>query len=268
MEKSISWIRRDEDQLARELHKKNIEIANAVQREVHPRISIYSRGIKRLFDLSIAFIALVVTLPINTVIGIITLKDVGLPIFYRQQRVGKDENQFTLVKFRNMTNEKDENGELLPPSERVTKTGKVLRKYSLDELLNFWSVLKGDMSIIGPRPLPVEYCKRLSKRHNERHKVKPGLLCPITKEIKEKYPFPEPYSRYQAEFETEIWYVENISFKTDVRLLGLLIKETFDMERRGKNAQSASPFIGYDSDGYAVSRKHYENKTRSNNNEI
>ena len=93
-------------------------------------------------------VALVVTLPFNLIIGIITMFDVGFPIFFKQTRTGKDGKEFTIIKFRNMRNTCDERGELLPPEQRVTTFGKFVRKTSLDELLNFWSVFKGDMSII------------------------------------------------------------------------------------------------------------------------
>lgn len=261
-EEASTWIRKDESDLAEELIARNLAHANEIQDLVHPRQSLYVRYVKRLLDIVISGVALVVFLPINAVLAIVTLKDVGRPILYKQARAGLNGRPFVLVKFRNMTNERDENGELLPPSQRVTKRGKVIRKYSLDELLNFWSVFKGDMSIIGPRPLPVQYCERLSDRHFQRHEVRPGLLCPIRNEIKEQYPYPEPFSTYQAQFESEVWYVENVSFATDVKMLGLLFKAAFDMKQRGRNAQSASPFIGYDKEGYAVSRKYFEESAR------
>lgn len=257
-----TWIRSDESALAKSLREENLSHANEVQADVHPRKTFYSEFVKRAIDIAVSAIVLVLTIPINIVLALITLKDVGRPIIYRQKRMGRNGKVFTLIKFRSMTNEKDANGELLPPSQRVTKSGKIIRKYSLDELLNFWSILKGDMSIIGPRPLPLQYCDRLSSRHSKRHSVRPGLLCPITSGFKTQYPFPQPYSRYQAQFETEVWYVENISFVTDFKLIVLLFKEAFDMDRRGKNADSASPFIGYDEEGNAVSRKSYEDSHR------
>lgn len=258
MKDTQTWIRSEEALLADELKQRNLPHANQIHEGVTYRRTIYSVVVKRIIDFIIASFALVVTLPINIILAILTMKELGRPLFYCQTRMGKGGKPFTLIKFRNMTNEVDSRGELLPPSQRVTKSGRIIRKYSLDELLNFWSVLKGDMSIIGPRPMPIQYCERLSVRHQKRNLVRPGLLCPITKEFKKKYPFPDPFSRYQAEFETEIWYVENISFKIDLMMLVLLFRDTFDMSRRSKNANAASPFIGYDENGFAVSKKMYE----------
>lgn len=245
-------------ELAAQLASRNLTHTNEVLPLVVSRETFYSKYVKRLLDILISGAALVVFGPINLFLAIATRLDVGSPILYKQQRIGKDQELFTLVKFRNMTNDRDENGELLPPSERVTKFGKFVRKYSLDELLNFVSVFCGDMSIIGPRPMPKEHLSRLCDRHLQRHSVSPGLLCPISKEMMERYPSPEPYSRYQTQFENDVWYVENVTFANDVKLLIELFKATFDMDRRAKNAGSASPFLGYDENGLAVSRKHYE----------
>ena len=152
-----------------------------------------------------------------------------------------------MVKFRNMNNKTDSDGKLLPASERVTKFGKFMRKYSLDELLNFWSVLKGDMSIIGPRPMPEFFVERMSERHKMRHVVRPGLECPYT------VPEGTKLNNYYWKFENDIWYVENISFITDVKMLLKLIKLTFNMKNRGNHAGGLSYFIGYDDDGHAIS---------------
>ena len=105
-----------------------------------------------------------------------------------------------------MTNERDENGELLPPEERTTDLGRFVRQHSLDELLNFWSVFKGDMSLIGPRPLPVEFTPRMTERHKMRYAVRPGLECPfLNNALCEQYDF------CHARFENDILYVENVS---------------------------------------------------------
>ena len=181
--------------------------------------------------------------------------DVGSPIFYKQTRVGKDGKEFLLVKFRNMNNKTDADGKLLPPAQRVTKFGKVVRKLSLDELLNFWSVLKGDMSIIGPRPLPVFLYERMSDRHKKRTAVRPGLECPRV--IKLDY---VDTCRYQRTFENDIWYVENVSLSQDIKLVFMLVKMVFSFGKRSEQAagEGVSYFVGYDKDGHAMSMLKYK----------
>ena len=188
-------------------------------------------------------VALVVTLPFNLIIGIITMFDVGFPIFFKQTRTGKDGKEFTIIKFRNMRNTCDERGELLPPEQRVTTFGKFVRKTSLDELLNFWSVFKGDMSIIGPRPLVPEYTHRYNDRHRMRLTVRPGLECP-----------PRTIGHHvwtwQEQFENDIWYVENVSFKTDCVMIINLIKYTLNKKDATARAiVQRNSFIGYDDQG-------------------
>ena len=162
-----------------------------------------------------------------------------------------------MVKFRNMNNNTDVDGKLLPAKERVTKFGKFMRKFSLDELLNFWSVVKGDMSIIGPRPMPGFFVERMSERHKARHVVRPGLECP--------YSVPEgsPLSNYHWKFENDIWYVENVSFITDVKMLVRLFKLTFNLRKRGGHAGGLSYFVGYDDEGHAISMKKARDLYRS-----
>ncbi len=183
--------------------------------------TFYARYVKRLLDILLSLAAIIVTLPINVIIGCITFFDVGRPVFFHQKRVGKDLQPFTIVKFRNMRDTRDENGELLPPDERVTEFGKFVRKTSLDELLNFWSILKGDMSLIGPRPLLAEYTPYYTEHQLMRHAVRPGLECPSLVR--------RDHSRTWAEqFEDDVWYVENVSFVTDCRMVIALVKLVFD----------------------------------------
>ena len=238
-----------ESEVAEFLRKRNLAKVNAASAKVMPADNIYSKYIKRVLDIIISGVALIVTLPINLVLAICTFFDVGRPIFYKQNRVGRDGKYFTLIKLRNMNEKKDENGNLLPASQRVTKFGRIMRKYSIDELLNFWSVLKGDMSIIGPRPIPIFFCDRMSERHKMRHAVRPGLECPRVIELGEG-----DYSQYHKQFENDVWYVENISFKTDVKLIFHLVKMTlFSMKERKRNSGAASYFVGYDDTGCATS---------------
>lgn len=205
--------------------------------------TFYIKYGKRVVDIIVSGIALLITLPVNAVIMAVTYFDVGKPIIFRQERIGRNERSFFLCKFRNMTNETNENGVLLPPSERVTKWGKFVRKTSLDELLNFWSILKGDMSIIGPRPLPLKYLDRFSEYHRQRHLVRPGLECPFHNGMLAS-------EGWQGRFDNDIWYVQNISFLTDMKMIGLLVKKVFSRaERSASAAGNTGEFIGYHHDG-------------------
>lgn len=214
--------------------------------DVHPSTGIYARYIKRLLDIVVSFALLLVTLPFNAIFFVITLIDVGRPVFFEQQRVGKNGKLFTIIKFRNMTNERDERGELLPPAQRVTKFGKFMRRTSLDELLNFWSIFKGDMSIIGPRPLVPEYTHRYNKRHKMRLAVRPGLECPPRH-------LSDHVWTWQEQLDNDVWYVEHVSFLTDCKMAINLIRFAFD--RKSSAARSTAQrgtFMGYDLNGRAI----------------
>lgn len=233
-------------ELADHLAQTRLDEINKNAEEVFPANNIYSKYIKRLIDILVSSFVLLLTIPINLVILIITAITLGRPIFFKQERIGKNAKPFTIVKFRNMTNETDENGELLPPSKRVTKCGKFLRKTSLDELLNFWSILKGDMSLIGPRPLVPEYTHRYNKRHKQRLAVRPGLECP-PREITDHV------WTWHEQFENDVWYVENVSFLTDCKMVINLFRFAFD--RKSANARAGvkrGVFTGYSDEGKAV----------------
>ncbi len=143
----------EKKEIAGYIMRDNQERVNAAAAPVQVKDTFYTRYGKRFLDIVISLICLIITAPINLVIAVVTYFDVGRPIIFRQQRTGKGEKPFTIYKFRNMTNDVDASGELLPPEQRVTKWGRFVRKTSLDELLNFVSILKVDMSVIGPRPL-------------------------------------------------------------------------------------------------------------------
>ena len=232
--------------IAEKLAEENLWIVNRREKPVVPKSTIYTRYIKRIIDVVLSGVVLIILLPVNSVLAICTYLDVGTPIFFMQERLGKDERPFKIVKFRNMTNDRDEKGELLPPYKRVTKFGRFVRKTSLDELLNFWSIFKGDMSIIGPRPLPTGYLPRFSNRHRARHLVRPGLECPVIR--------PEGFrSSWDTQLENDIYYVENVSFALDVKMCLLLFKMVFDSkssEIRGSG--EIGTFLGYSKDGIAI----------------
>lgn len=227
----------------------NLANVNARSVAVKPKRSFYSRFVKRGLDILLAVPCVIITLPINAVLGLLTYLDVGSPVLFKQSRLGRDNRTFNLAKFRNMTNETDERGNLLPASERTTRFGSLVRSSSLDELLNFWFILKGDMSFIGPRPLPVEFLDRYSERHKQRTAVKPGLECPTLDS--------DGHVRlYQEQFENDIWYVENISFKVDCRMVVALFKMVFNRKERSDHATvGGGYFVGYDAEGNAFSMR-------------
>lgn len=220
---------------------------DAYQDDVVPSSTLYARFFKRLLDIAISGVALLVTLPLNAILLICTVIDVGTPVMFKQERVGRNERSFYLYKFRNMRNTTDEDGNLLPAAQRVTRFGKFVRRTSLDELLNFWSILKGEMSLIGPRPLLPEYSHRYTKRHRARLLVRPGLECP-------PHILKEGAWTWQDQFENDIWYVENVSFRTDMRMLLNLFKYALDPKSSAvRGGARRTAFMGYSVEGKALS---------------
>lgn len=236
------------------LAKERLPIINQKLSTVQPSKTLYARYIKRVIDVIVSGIGILITLPINCIIGIITFFDVGRPIFFKQERIGKNEKTFTLVKFRNMRNDTDENGDLLPASARVTKFGRFVRKTSLDELLNLWSVFKGDMSLIGPRPLLPQYLDRFNIRHRCRFYVRPGLECPPRKAINGEW-------TWQERFENDVWYVENLSFLVDCKMVINMFRYAFDPKMTSMRASAKlGSFMGYNLDGIAITKDDIEDK--------
>lgn len=173
---------------------------------------MYAKYIKRILDFILSLIALIVLSPVLLVVAILVRIKLGSPIIFKQQRPGKDERIFTLYKFRTMTDKKDENGNLLPDSERLTKFGKVLRSTSLDELPELVNILKGDMSIVGPRPLLVKYLPYYTEEERHRHDVRPGLtgLAQVSG---------RNTISWKEKFDKDIEYVNNISFFYDCSVI-------------------------------------------------
>lgn len=233
--------------IADRLAAERLPIVNRIHEAVIPADGLYVRYGKRVIDVAVAGAALLVTAPVNILLAVGTLASVGRPILFMQERTGKDGKKFTLVKFRNMTNERDGRGELLPPEQRVTRFGEFVRKTSLDELLNFWPILKGDMSVIGPRPLPPEYEHRYSNRHHARLAVRPGLECPPRGELDHVW-------TWQEQLENDVWYVEHVSPRTDFMMLLNLVRFAFDRRSTLARAHGGDRgiFVGYDLDGRAI----------------
>lgn len=244
----------DRYKIAQKIKEDNCEKSNSYYPDPKIKENFYSRCGKRIIDIILSGIALLVSFPINLIIGIITFFDVGAPIFFKQTRFGKDGKEFTMVKFRNMTNETDENGVLLRADLRVTKWGKFVRSTSLDELLNFLNIFKGDMSIIGPRPLPEVYKGRFNNYHELRHSVKPGLDCPLRD--------PTKIMSWENRLENDAWYAQNVSFRTDFKLVMLLIRETLFGKDKAARSEgfSEGTFMGYFEDGRVMDSNHIPDK--------
>lgn len=185
-----------------------------------PSRSIYSVYIKRILDVALSGMALMMLSPILLLTSILELVYHGKPTIYCTQRPGRNGKVFRLYKFRSMTNERDANGNLLPESERLTKFGRFLRRTSIDELPELVNILKGDMSIIGPRPLLIEYAKLYSPRHAFRQSVRPGLAC-----VRIQREGLSDTWTWRDQFENDIYYIEHISLKTDVEMIVSVIRE-------------------------------------------
>lgn len=184
---------------------------------------IYQRFLKRPMDFTLALIALIVLSPVLLLVAILVRIKLGSPVLFKQERPGLNEKIFTMYKFRTMTNERDEKGELLPNEMRHTKFGKLLRSTSLDELPELLNVLKGDMSLVGPRPLLVEYLPLYNSQQKRRHDVRPGITG-----------YAQVNGRnaitWDKKFEKDIHYVENMSFLLDIRILFQTVIKVFKKE--------------------------------------
>ena len=173
---------------------------------------MYRKYIKRFLDIILSLIAIIIFSPLYLIISIVVRFQMGSPILFSQDRIGKDEKIFKLYKFRSMTNEKDENGNLLSEKERLTKFGIALRSTSLDELPELFMILKGDMSIVGPRPQPSFYLPYYKEEERKAHSVRGGLLPPdcLSKEIQ---------CSWETQLEFEKYYAENLTFLMDVKVV-------------------------------------------------
>ena len=184
---------------------------------------MYAKYIKRMLDFILSLTALIVLSPLMLIIGLLVRIKLGKPIIFKQKRPGKDEKIFTLYKFRTMTDEKDQNGNLLPDAERLTKFGKTLRSTSLDELPELWNILKGEMAIVGPRPLLVEYLPLYNEKQKHRHDVRPGLtgLAQISG---------RNTIDWEEKFEEDIEYIQNVNFVTDCKIVFKTVSKVLKKE--------------------------------------
>lgn len=178
--------------------------------------AFYRRPGKRILDICVGSILAVITLPIQAAVGGLVWGKLGRPVLFRQSRPGLDAQPFQMLKFRTMTDARGPDGVLLPDAERLPRTGQLLRSTSLDELPELWNVIKGDMSLVGPRPLLMRYLPRYSKLQMRRHEVRPGItgLAQVCGRNNQEW---------EAKFELDVDYVERVSLCLDLRILWLTV---------------------------------------------
>jgi sugar transferase EpsL len=177
---------------------------------------LYRRFGKRLLDVTVALVALVVLTPVALVVGAVVALRLGRPVHFRQDRPGAHGRPFELIKFRTMTDARDRHGNLRPDGERLGRLGRFLRSTSLDEIPELFNVLRGDMSLVGPRPLLMCYLDRYSPDQARRHEVKPGLTGWAQVNGRNAVD-------WQSRFDLDVWYVDNLSFRLDMRIIAMTI---------------------------------------------
>lgn len=173
---------------------------------------MYREYVKRWIDFGLSFMAIIILIPVYLVLAILVRVRLGSPVLFKQERPGKDEEIFCMYKFRTMTDEKDENGDLLPDEKRLTPFGKKLRSTSLDELPELINILKGDMSFVGPRPLLVRYLPLYNDRQRRRHEVRPGFTG--LAQVKGRNSI-----SWEKKFEWDVRYVEHVSPLLDLKII-------------------------------------------------
>ena len=182
---------------------------------------MYGHFFKRFFDFSITFCALVILSPFMLVfIVVLHFANNGAGVFFTQNRPGKDAKIFKAVKFKTMTDERDADGNLLPDAQRITKIGQLFRTLSIDELPQLWNVLKGDMALVGPRPLLPQYLPLYSKEQARRHEVRPGITGWAQVNGRNNI-------SWTKKFELDVWYVDHLTMWLDIRILFLTVKKVF-----------------------------------------
>ena len=197
---------------------------------------MYQRYLKRVLDILISGIALLLLSPVFLILAILVRTKLGCPVIFHQERPGYREKIFTLCKFRTMTDERDENGELLPDARRLTPFGSFLRKTSLDELPELWNIFKGDMSLIGPRPLLVGYLPYYTERERLRHTVRPGLtgLAQVSG---------RNFLGWDERLAKDVEYVEHLSFLMDVKVFFRTIAVVFHSEDVSVDSEAVEGYL-------------------------
>ena len=193
---------------------------------------------KRLLEFTFSVLGMLLLLPIIFAIIVVVRIKMGRPVFYTQLRPGKEDKPFKMIKFRTMTNERDEMGELLPNKDRMTSVGSFLRSTSLDELPELINVIKGEMSLVGPRPLRMDYIPLYDDYQNRRHEVRPGITG--WAQINGRNTI-----SWEQKFEHDVWYVDNQTLWLDIKIILLTIKKVFTRDGVNQNEQvTMEPFKG------------------------
>lgn len=201
-------------------------------------LPVHKRFIKRGFDLLVSGLGLIFLSPLIIVISLLVLISHGRPILFRQVRPGANGKPFEILKFRTMIYKTDKNGQLLPDSERLTRVGKFLRAFSLDELPEFINVLRGEMSIVGPRPLLMQYLDRYTKEQARRHEVLPGITG--WAQINGRNTL-----TWEDKFRLDVWYIDNWSFGLDLKIIFLTVWKAIKREGINQPGQAtAGEFMG------------------------
>ena len=201
-------------------------------------MTFYRRTGKRMLDLSLAIPALLVLAPVGVVIATLARVKLGSPALFRQGRPGRNDEIFELVKFRTMTEDRDSSGTLLADDQRLTSFGRFLRRTSLDELPTLWNVIRGDMSLVGPRPLLVRYLSRYSPNQRRRHEVAPGITGWAQVNGRNAL-------TWEEKFELDVWYVENLSLRTDLAILWRTVAQVLGQRDISAEGHATMPeFMG------------------------
>ena len=207
------------------------------------KAGFYEKYIKRALDIMLSGIAMILLSPVMLITAILVRVNLGSPVVFCQERPGKDEIIFKMHKFRTMTEERNENGELLPDEKRLTEFGKTLRSLSLDELPELWDIFRGKMSIVGPRPLLVKYLPLYSEEQHHRHDIKPGLTGWAQVNGRN-------LTSWEERFEHDIYYVNHVSFLMDVKIVFATVRCVF--AREGINAEGSVTMEAFEGMGTAL----------------
>jgi undecaprenyl phosphate N,N'-diacetylbacillosamine 1-phosphate transferase len=192
---------------------------------------MYKRYFKTMLDFVISVFAIILLIPVFIIICLLMFFIVGRPILYKQKRPGKNEKYFNIYKFRTMIDETDKYGNMVPDADRITRFGAILRKLSLDELPQLFNVIKGDLSLIGPRPLLIDYLPLYNDFQRRRHDVKPGITGWAQVNGRNAI-------SWEKKFELDVWYVDNLSFILDFKIVFLTLKKVFKQEGISKEGHA------------------------------